>query len=108
MKRIIKNDNVIVISGSCKGQIGKILSVIENRWVIVEGVNKKKKHLKGNPHLNIESRIAEIEAKIHISNVALIDPTTNLPGKIGYKFEDVGSKKTKVRYFKKTNTTVQV
>ena len=107
MKRILKNDNVKVIAGSAKGQTGKVIGVIDNAWVIVEGLNKRKRHLKGNPHLNIESKIVEVEAKIHISNVALVDPTTGKPGKIGYRLENSNEHKTKVRYFKKSNSVVQ-
>jgi large subunit ribosomal protein L24 len=107
MKRILKNDNVKVIAGSSKGQSGKVLSVIDNTWVIVEGLNKKKRHLKGNPHLQIESKIVEVEGRIHISNVAHVDPSTGKPAKIGFRFDDANNLKTKIRYFKKSNNAVQ-
>ncbi|MDB5188578.1 MAG: hypothetical protein JWM92_176 [Candidatus Nomurabacteria bacterium] len=71
--KVKKGDNVIVISGKTKGQKGKILSV--NRTterVIVEGVNKTKRHIKPRSKTEKGSTV-EREAAMHASNVKVID-----------------------------------
>ena len=70
--KIKVGDMVEVISGSCKGKEGKVTRVLrsENR-VIVEKINIVKKHVKPN-NTNETGGILEIEAPIHISNVALV------------------------------------
>lgn len=77
---------------------GRVLKVFPttNR-VIVEGVNMMKKHQRPT-NANDKGGIIEREAPIHVSNVALIDPKTNVPTRIGYK--EVNGKK--VRYAKKS------
>ncbi len=71
--KIKVGDNVKIITGSNKNQEGKVLQILksENR-IIVEGVNKIKKHVKPNAQ-NETGGILEIEAPIHISNVKVID-----------------------------------
>jgi large subunit ribosomal protein L24 len=96
---VVKNDTVKILSGKYRGKIGKVLKVFpeENR-VIVEGVNIIKKHTRPSQK-NPQGGIVEKEAPIHVSNVIVIDPKTNEPTRVGYKYlED----KTKVRYSKKS------
>ena len=86
--KVKKGDNVIVISGKTKGQSGKIISV--NRTterVVIEGVNKTKRHIKPKSKTEKGSTI-EKEAPIHASNVMLIDPKTSKPTRIGSKSVD--------------------
>jgi large subunit ribosomal protein L24 len=90
-------DKVIVIAGSNKGKEGKITKVLDNK-VIVEGVNLRKKHLKPKNN-NGTGEIVEVEAPIHVSNVAIIDPKTKKPSKIKY---DVNKDGKKVRIAKKS------
>ncbi|GAA3770447.1 50S ribosomal protein L24 [Terriglobus aquaticus] len=74
MANILRNDQVIVIAGKNKGKTGRVLRVIADKnRVLVEGVAMIKKHVKPNPQANIKGGIAEQEAPIHISNVALMD-----------------------------------
>lgn len=74
MANILRNDQVIVIAGKNKGKTGRVLRVIADKnRVLVEGVAMIKKHVKPNPQANIKGGIAEQEAPIHISNVALVD-----------------------------------
>jgi large subunit ribosomal protein L24 len=74
MAHILKNDTVFVIAGKHKGQTGRVLRVIKDKdRVLVQGVGMIKKHVKPNPQANIKGGIAEQEAPIHISNVALMD-----------------------------------
>jgi len=96
---VVKNDTVKILSGKYRGKTGKVLKVYrdENR-VIVEGVNIIKKHSKPSQK-NPQGGIIEKEASVHVSNVMVIDPKTNEPTRIGYKYLDDG---TKLRYSKKS------
>jgi len=105
MRKIKTGDTVIVITGKSKGQTGKVLKVLskEDR-VLVEGINVVKKHVKPNPNKNTEGGIQEREASVHISNVALLNPTTNKPDRVGIKVLNDG---TKVRCFKSNNEVIE-
>ena len=80
-------------------EVGRIVRVIPkmNR-VVVEGVNMIKKHQKPSA-ANPQGGIVEMEAPIHISNVALVDPSTNEATRVGRKLDDNGNI---VRYAKKS------
>ena len=78
MKKIKKGDQVIVLSGKDKGRSGTVLNILKNSKVLVENVNIVKKHQKGNPNTGQEGGIIEKEMPIHISNVMLMNPITNL------------------------------
>ncbi|MCT0949606.1 50S ribosomal protein L24 [Weissella confusa] len=95
-------DKVKVIAGKDKGKEGVIVKTIAAKdRVVVEGVNIVKKHQKPNNQYP-QGGIVELEAPIHVSNVQLLDPSTNEPTKIGYKVEDG----KKVRFAKKSGTTL--
>ena len=96
-------DKVRVIAGKDKGKEGTIKKVLvkENR-VIVEGVNQIKKHQKPN-NANPNGGIVEFEAPIHVSNVMLIDPSTNEPTRVGFKVVDG----KKVRVSKKSGNAIE-
>ncbi|RMA92447.1 50S ribosomal protein L24 [Hydrogenothermus marinus] len=101
-------DNVIVITGKEKGKTGKIKKVLRrpNRvMVIVEGINIGKKHLKHIENVQ-EGGIVEIERPIDISNVALIDPKTGQPTRVGYKIIEEGNVIKKVRVAKKSGEII--
>jgi large subunit ribosomal protein L24 len=99
--KIKKFDNVRVIAGKNKGEEGQVLSVDEkNNTVIVEDVNIVTKHNKPG-QFSVHGTTEEVEAPIHVSNVQLIDPSTEEVTRIGYKFDDEGNK---VRYAKKSGT----
>ena len=95
--KIKKGDEVVVISGKYKGVKGQVLEArpTESR-VVVAGVNRHKWHLK--PTQNQPGHIIDREAPIHVSNVALVDPKTKKPTRVGYKVE----KGKKVRVAKKS------
>jgi large subunit ribosomal protein L24 len=106
MANIKKGDLVQVISGAKperggdRGKQGKVLEVlVEQNRVIVEGVNYVTKHTK-------TGGIETVEAPIHISNVALVDPSTKKPTRVGHRVEEKvkdGVKRTvRVRYAKKS------
>ncbi len=95
-------DKVKVIAGKDKGKEGVVVKTIAAKdRVVVEGVNIVKKHQKPNNQYP-QGGIVELEAPIHVSNVQLLEPSTNEPTKIGYKVEDG----KKVRFAKKSGTTL--
>ena len=92
-----------VNAGNDKGKTGKVLTVIPAKdRVIVEGVNVISKHTKPNA-THPQGGIIKQEAGIHISNVQLIDPSTNTPTRVGFKFEEG----KKIRYGKKSGEEIK-
>ena len=93
-----KGDKVKIITGKDKGKEGVVLTAFpKNDRVIVEGVNLVKKHQKPSATVP-QGGIVEQEASIHVSNVMVVDPSTNEPTRVGYKVVDG----KKVRVSKKT------
>jgi large subunit ribosomal protein L24 len=91
--RIRKNDTVAVISGKDKGKRGRVIEVLPKlKRVRVEGVNKIKRHTKPNPQKNVKGGIVERENPLHVSNVALIDPKSDKPTRVGIKTMPDGSR----------------
>lgn len=102
MRKIRKDDEVIVITGKDKGSRGTVLKVLGD-YVIVSGVNKVKKHQKPNPMKGIAGGIVEIEKPLHISNVAIFNPTTKKADRVGFKILEDGRK---VRVFKSSGEII--
>jgi len=105
MQKIKKNDQVVVLCGKDKGKRGTVLKVVDSRHLLVDGVNKVKKHQKPNPNRGITGGIIEIAMPIDMSNVALFNPTTNKPDRVGFRLLADGRK---VRYFKSNNEVVDI
>jgi large subunit ribosomal protein L24 len=102
MNKIRKGDKVVVRTGRDKGKQGAVLSIDGDR-LYVEGVNMVKRHTKPNPQRNQTGGIIEKEASIHISNVALANPATGKPERVGFRtLQD----NRKVRFLKKSNEVV--
>ena len=90
--KIKKGDTVKVISGKDKGAEGKVIQVLrEEQRVIVEGVNRIKKHTKVTTGLRgaKSGGIVTQEAPIHVSNGMLVDPEDHLPTRVGYRRDEV-------------------
>jgi large subunit ribosomal protein L24 len=89
--KIKKGDRVIAIAGREKGKTGEVLRVLraENR-AVVQGLNMVKRHTRQSP--GQPGGIVEKEAAIHISNLAHIDPKSQLPTRVGYKLLADGRK----------------
>ena len=89
--KIKKGDTVVVLSGKDKGKTGEVIAAFpaENR-VVVQGVNKVKKHQKPTP--SNPGGIVEKEAAIHVSNVAHIDPKDGKATRVGAKVLEDGRK----------------
>ena len=89
--KIKKGDKVVVIAGRDKGKNGEVLRVLrEKNRAVVQGVNMVKRHTRPSP--GQPGGIIEKEAAIHISNIAHIDPKTQQPTRVGYKFLEDGRK----------------
>ena len=113
--KIKKGDLVEVISGPSqerggyKGKQGHVIAVLtESDRVVVEGVNYVTKHVRQgqSDRGTKQGGIETMEAPIHVSNVALVDPESKKPTRVGFRLEEVekdGKKKTvRVRYAKKS------
>lgn len=106
MRKIKKNDEVVVLVGKNKGLHGKVLSVLDNgAKVIVEGINMIKKHVKSNPKANIKGGIIEKEAAIDFSNIAIYNKITEKRDKVIFKLTENGKK---VRCFRSTGKLIDV
>jgi large subunit ribosomal protein L24 len=85
MQRIKKGDEVVVIAGRDKGKRGMVLRRVDAEHLVVEGVNRAKKHQRPNPMKNVTGGIVDKDMPIHISNVALYNPATQKPDRVGFK-----------------------
>ncbi len=103
MNKIRKGDNVIVITGKDKGKRGVVLVRLDEQRVLVEGVNRVKKHVRPNPMRGEQGGIVDKEMPIQISNVALFNPATQKADRVGIKVLDDGRK---VRVFKANGEVV--
>jgi large subunit ribosomal protein L24 len=97
MQKIKKGDNVVVIAGRDKGKRGDVAQIVDDRHVIVNGVNQVKKHAKPNPMKNQPGGIVTKEMPIDVSNVAIWNPVTQKADRIGLRLLEDGRK---VRFFK--------
>ena len=89
--KLRKGDEVIVIAGKDVGKKGVISRVVHPDRVIVDGVNVAKKHQKATK-ATMQGGIIDKEMPIHVSNVAIVDPKTGGPSRVGYRFDDKGNK----------------
>ena len=97
--KIKKGDNVMVMTGKDKGKTGEVMSVLPAKErLLVRGVNIVKRHTK--PSQTAPGGIVERESTVHVSNVALIDPTSNKATKIGFRVLEDGRK---VRFSKSSS-----
>ena len=103
MKKIRRDDEVIVIAGKDKGKRGKVLVVRPDGRLIVSGVNMIKKHQKPNPMAQKPGGIVEKEAPIQASNVAIFNPATGKADRVGFNVAEDG---TKTRVFKSNGEAV--
>ncbi len=89
--KIKTGDKVKVLAGKDSGKTGKVIQVLHNKntcqdFVVVEGVNVLKKHMKARRQ-GEKGQIIELPAPLNISNVMVIDPKTSQPSRVGFKIE---------------------
>ena len=103
MRKIRSNDEVVVITGKDKGRRGKVMQVLANGKVLVQGINRVKKHVKPNPNAGVQGGIVEKEMPMDSSNVMLVNPTTGKGDRVGFKLLEDGKK---IRVFKSNGERV--
>jgi large subunit ribosomal protein L24 len=97
MRRIKKGDEVMVLSGRDKGKRGTVLRRVDAGHVVVEGVNRVKKHQRPNPMKGVTGGIVDKDLPIHVSNIGLFNPAIKKADRVGVKTLDDGRR---VRVFK--------
>ncbi|ANQ86566.1 50S ribosomal protein L24 [Azoarcus olearius] len=103
MNKIRKGDEVVVLAGKDRGRRGAVLRRVDDERVVVEGVNRVKKHVRPNPLKGEVGGIVEKEMPIHVSNVALFNPAAQKADRVGIKVLEDGRK---VRFFKSNGELV--
>ena len=103
MKRIRKGDEVVVLAGRDKGKRGTVLRRVDTDHVVVEGVNRVKKHQRPNPMKGETGGIIDKDLPIHVSNIALFNPATKKADRVGFKLLGDGRK---VRVFRSNGEQV--
>ena len=103
MDKIRKGDEIVVLTGKDKGKRGSVLSRIDDKQVLVEGVNTVKKHQKPNPAKGLVGGVVDKQMPIAISNVALFNPATGKGDRVGFKILADGKK---IRIFKSSGDQV--
>ncbi len=103
MEKIRKGDDVIVTTGRDKGKRGTVLRRVDDAHVVVEGINRVKKHQRPNPMKGVQGGILDKEMPIDVSNVALFNPQTKKADRVGVKTMPDGRR---VRVFKSNGEMV--
>jgi len=103
MRKIKRDDEVIVIAGRDKGKRGKVVHVQQDNRLIVSGIHMIKKHQKPNPQAGVAGGIIEKEAPIQVSNVAIYNAATQKADRVGFKVLEDGDK---IRVFKSSGEAV--
>ena len=103
MEKIRKGDQVVVLSGRDKGRRGAVLRVLPQGAVLVESLNRVKRHTKPNPQANQPGGIIEKEMPLPLAKVALWNPGAKKGDRVGIKTLADGKK---VRFFKSSGEVI--
>ena len=103
MEKIRKGDKVFVTTGKDKGKQGTVLRVLSNSTVLVEGINRVKKHERANPMTGAAGGIVSKEMPLQRSNVLVVNPATSKGDRVGIKTLEDGSR---VRVFRSNGEMV--
>ena len=103
MDKIRKGDEIVVIAGKDKGKRGTVVTRVDAEHVVVEGVNRAKKHVKPNPVKGVVGGVVDKDMPLHVSNVSLYNPATQKADRVGFKQLEDG---TKVRIFRSSGEVV--
>jgi len=104
MNKILKGDQVIVLTGRDKGKRGVVAARVDADHLIVEGVNVVKKHAKPNPLKGTTGGVVDKTMPIHQSNVAIFNAASGKADRVGIKLLDDGKK---VRVYKSTGEEIK-
>jgi len=105
MRKIKKGDDVVVLTGRDRSKRGTVLRIVDDEHLLVEGINRVKKHQRPNPAKGETGGIIDKEMPIHVSNVALFNPVTKKADRVGVRQLDDGRR---VRYFKSNGEVADV
>jgi len=103
MEKIRKGDQVVMLSGRDKGRRGAVVRVLSGRAVLIENINRVKRHTKANPQANQPGGIIEKEMPVPLAKVALWNPSTKKGDRVGIKQLADGKK---VRFFKSNGEVI--
>jgi large subunit ribosomal protein L24 len=104
MKKIVKGDEVIVITGKDKGKRGTVQVRVDEDYVLVDGINVAKKHVRPNPMQNQVGGIVDKTMPIHQSNLMIFNPATGKGDRVSVKTLTDGKR---VRVFKSNGEQVK-
>ena len=113
MNKIRKGDQVIVLTGRDKGKRGRVVLRKDDDHLVVDGINRVKKHVKPNPMKGTTGGIEEKTMPIHQSNVAIFNAKTGKADRVGFKMlsgDEKKSRKTQdngVRVFKSNGEEIK-
>ncbi|MGH8133369.1 MAG: 50S ribosomal protein L24 [Steroidobacteraceae bacterium] len=105
MNKIRKGDQVVVLSGRDKGRRGAVIQVLGDGRVVVESINRVKKHQKPNPQAGKQGGIIEKEQPLAASKVAIWNPSAKKGDRVGIKTLTDGKR---VRFFKSNGEMLDV
>jgi large subunit ribosomal protein L24 len=105
LNKIRKGDKVIINTGKDKGKQGMVLSILDDKRVLVEGLNMVKKHTKPNPTKGDQGGVVSKEMPLDISNIAIFNSATNKSDKVTFKSLKDGKK---IRIYKSNKEAVDV
>jgi large subunit ribosomal protein L24 len=104
MNKIRKGDQVIVLTGRDKGKRGTVAGRVDDDYVVVDGVNVVKKHVKPNPMKGTTGGVVDKTMPIHQSNVAIYNAATSKADRVGIKMLANGDK---VRVYKSSGEQIK-
>ena len=92
MRKFRKGDQVVVLTGRDKGRQGAVIRVLDDDQLIVEGINMVKRHQRPNPQAGKQGGIVSKEMPMHVSKIAIWNPTTKKADRVGFKVLADGKK----------------
>jgi large subunit ribosomal protein L24 len=104
MNKIRKGDQVIVLTGRDKGKRGTVSKRVDDQYLVVEGVNVVKKHVKPNPMKGTTGGVIDKTMPIHQSNVAIFNAASSKADRVGIKLLANGDK---VRVYKSSGEQIK-
>jgi large subunit ribosomal protein L24 len=105
MNKIRKGDKVIINTGKDKGKNGIVLSLIDDKKILVEGLNMVKKHTKPNPAKGEQGGLVSKEMPLDLSNIAIFNSATKKSDKVTFKTLNDGKK---IRIYKSNQEAIDV
>jgi len=104
MMKIKKGDQIVVTTGRDKGKRGTVMRRVDEQYLVVEGINVVKKHVKPNPLKGTTGGVVDKTMPIHQSNVAIWNPAAGKADRVGVKLLEGGKK---VRVYKSSGQEIK-